>query len=200
MRVDGVNPPRTPRPPRRGMSRSRMTARGPHRFTCRQASTPLLAVRTMKPLRVKYSFNSSSTAASSSAHRMLGKLSAIRFVSSASGSARTMPLRRGPTRAPKPPPRLPIGSGAGAARARRRAPGWTRTVRLRRAVTVYRMRRVPRMTGISGSMRKRIWGRSVSTVVKLAAIGCRGARWSAFQACAAKRLMLGRPRSARCKV
>jgi hypothetical protein len=64
------------------MSRSRMTARGPQRLTCMQASTPFLAARTMNPLWVKYSFNASSTSASSSTHKMLGKLSAIGLVSS----------------------------------------------------------------------------------------------------------------------
>ena len=181
--VDGVDPPRTPRPPRRGMRRSRMTARGPHRFTCRQASTPLLAVRTMKPLRVKYSFNASSTSASSSTHRMLGKAFRHRVRSPRKRTARTMPRRCGPRACPQTPAVIADWLGRGRRGRSASRSGMDGTVRrATEALTVYRMRRVPRMTGISGSMRKRIWGRSVSTVVKLAAIGCRGARWSAFQA------------------
>ena len=183
------------------MKRSRMTARGPHRFTCRQASTPLLAVRTMKPLRVKYSFNASSTSASSSTHRMLGKAFRHRVRSPRQTASKNDAPPMEPHACPQTPAAITYWLGLGRPRARGRAPGWTEPSGEQQALTVYRMRRVPRMTGISGSMTKRIRGRSVSTVVTVAAIGCRGGEAVGVPGLRRRSgLSSGRPRSALWKV
>ncbi len=63
-----------------------------------------------------------------------------------------------------------------------------------------RIRRVPRTTGTSGSMTKRMRGRSVSTVHMVAEMGLSGLSEPAFQAPASSELASGRPRSALWKV
>ena len=59
---------------------------------------------------------------------------------------------------------------------------------------------VPCTTGISGSITKRIWGKSVSTVVKLPMTVFTTVKPRQCQAVSSRCLSTGRPRSAWCKV
>src|SRR5438552_1960000 len=63
-----------------------------------------------------------------------------------------------------------------------------------------RMRRVPRITGIPGSITKRICGRSVSETAMLSDTGWRSAMPGAFHAALSNCVTLGRPRAARFSV
>ena len=72
--------------------------------------------------------------------------------------------------------------------------------RIREARLAQRTFRVPRTTGVSGSITKRMRGRSVSEVDTLAEIGVVSAIGAPFHAAASKRLTWARPRAALCKV
>src|SRR5215475_3941151 len=75
-----------------------------------------------------------------------------------------------------------------------------RAGRRREARLAQRTFRVPRTTGVSGSITKRIRGKSVSDVEALAEIGVVSLTGAAFHAAGSNRLTWARPRAALCRV